>query len=77
MINALQLSQQWITFLNNQPETGMGYWVASVILQDGRRFDRVVIIDGAITQIYGMTQIPFQDGNIASIIITHDKWKFD
>ena len=74
----IELSDKWGEFLRNQPETGMGYWVVSVRLHDGRRFDRVVIVDsGHLTEIFGERAIPFGEEEIAELIVTHDKWDFD
>jgi hypothetical protein len=73
----IALSSKWGDFLREQPETGMGYWVVSVILRNGRRFDRAVIIDsGHLTQIFGLADIPFEESDIAELVVTHDKWDF-
>jgi len=73
----LALSRKWIEFLVGQPETGMGYYVTSVILHNGKRYDRVVIVDsGHITCVKGYQDIPFRDEDIKEIIVTHDKWDF-
>jgi len=55
----------------------MGYQVASVILKDGRRFDQVVIVEGTISQIKDINDIPFSEDEIADIVVTHDKWDFN
>jgi len=55
----------------------MGYQVASVILKDGRRFDQVVIVEGRITRMKGIKNIPFSEDEIADIVVTHDKWDFN
>ena len=56
----------------------MGYQIASIILQDGRRFNQVVIVEGNITRIKGMMRdMPFSEREIADIIVTHDKWDFN
>ncbi len=73
----IELSQKWLKELIDQPETGMGYQVVSVILKDGRRFDQVVIVEGRMTQIRGLNNIPFTEEQIADIILTHDKWNFN
>jgi hypothetical protein len=39
----LQLSDKWGPKLVSQPETGMSYQVASIILKDGTRYDQVLI----------------------------------
>lgn len=73
----LELSTKWGDFLREQYETGMGYWVVSVVLRNGRRFDRAVIIDsGHLTQIFGLADIPFEEKDIAELVVTHDKWDF-
>lgn len=73
----VKLADRWVEFLTNQPETGMGYWVVTAVLRDGRRFDRVVIVGDLVTQIYGRGDIPFEEQDIAEIIVTHDKWQFN
>ena len=60
-----------------QGETGMGYQVVSVILQDGRKFDQVVIVSEYITKVRGYKDIPFQESDIIEIKVTHDKWDWD
>jgi len=59
--------------LRMKPETGMGYQIVSVILADGRRFDRVILVEGRITEIKGVLGIPFSSGDILEIIVTHEK----
>jgi hypothetical protein len=71
------LSAKWISELANKPETGMGYQVVSVILQDGRRFDQTAVVEGIIAEIRGLGEIPFTEDQIAQIIVTHDKWDFN
>lgn len=73
----LQLSDKWGPRLVLQPETGMGYQIASVILKDGSRYDQVVIESGLITRIRGLEKIPFKEDDIAQIVVTHDKWNFN
>lgn len=73
----LALSAKWAPKLVAQPETGMEYQIASVILKDGRRFDQVVIVGGYLTRVKGMKEIPFSEDEIADIVVTHDKWDFN
>jgi len=73
----IELSAKWIAKLASEPETGMGYQVISVILRDGRRFDQVVVVEGKITEIRGLSDIPFTENQINQIILTHDKWNFN
>ena len=51
----------------------MGYQIATVFLQDGRRFEQVLIDGNVITKIKGLPQIPFAEAEIADIVVTHDK----
>ena len=70
----ISLSTQWAEFFKRQPETGMGYYVVSIVLRDGRRFDQGVVVDGRLTQIRGLGQIPFSEADIDHFVVTHDKW---
>lgn len=72
----IELPPNWIKWLVQQPETGMGYHVVTVILKDGRSFERVVVDSGYITRIYGLDGIPFKVEDIENLIVTHDKWDF-
>lgn len=72
----LQLSDKWGPVLVAQPETGMGYQVASITLKDGSRYDQALIEAGYITRIRGRNDIPFNEDQIAEIVVTHDKWNF-
>ena len=71
----IRLSDKWATYLVNQPETGMDYCVASVILKNGTRYNQVLIVHCTLlTQIRTYFEIPFREEDIAEIIVTHDKW---
>lgn len=64
----IPLNEFWKAQLMNQPETGMGYQVASIRLVDGRSFEDVLIVDGAIYEVGGTSEIPFSSADeIASI----------
>ena len=69
----LSLSDKWAPVLVAQPETGMGYQIASVVLRDGRRFDQVLIVGGVLTEIGGKKEIPFAEQEIVEIQVTHGK----
>ena len=73
----ITLSAKWKSELVSKPETGMGYQVVSVILQDGRRFDQAAVVDGVISEIRGLGRIPFTEDQIAQIILTNEKWDFN
>jgi hypothetical protein len=70
----IQLSKKWAPILLAQGETGMDYYVVSVILRDGRKFDQVIIVSNYITKVRGHKDIPFQESDIMDIKVTHDKW---
>ena len=73
----VELSKKWLDYLKSQQETGMGYYVVSVQLLDGRVYDQAVVVDsGHITQIKDHTDIPFSESDIAAMRVTHDKWNF-
>ena len=73
----MTLPDEWRDYLVSEPETGMGYWVVSVRLRDGRQVDRVVINSGYITQVFGYKELPFEPAEISELWVTHDKWKFN
>ena len=72
----IELPKQWFSILLNEQETGMGYYITTIALINGERFDRVVIDSGFITKVYGYETIPFNPKEISKIIVTHDKWDF-
>ncbi|HZZ29319.1 MAG TPA: hypothetical protein VFE46_15080 [Pirellulales bacterium] len=69
----LALSNKWAPVLLSEPETGMNFQVTSVYLTDGRKFDQVVIAGGYITKIGESTDIPFQEEEIAKIVVNHGR----
>jgi len=77
-IQIVKLPKNFIENLINQPETGMGYQIANIILHNGDQYNQVVILEcSMITQIRGLDYIPFSTNDIKEIIITHEKWKFN
>jgi len=72
----LQLSKKWVDRIIPQGETGMGYHIATIVLKNGKKYNQAVIDSGFITRIRGMSDIPFVEDDIESIIVTHDKWDF-
>jgi len=78
VIPGLQLPAKFCQELVTQPETGMGYQIATVILNDGRQYRQAVILEcHMITSIRGINTVPFSSGDIAQIILTHEKWDFN
>lgn len=76
-MNFVPIPSEWVDYLKQQGETGMGYQVVSVTLKDGRNFRQVVASEGFFTKVRGFKGIPFtaQDA-IASVKVTHRRWKF-
>jgi hypothetical protein len=54
-------------------ETAMGFVIVSVILRDGRRFDRLCVAWDTIVGIPDVTEPPFEDDEIADLIVIHDR----
>ena len=69
----LALSDKWASVLTSQPETGMGYQITTIYLKNGKQFDGVVIVGGLITRIGDDGDIPFEEGEIADIVVNHGK----
>lgn len=73
----INLSEKWARELATKPETGMGYQIVSITLANGQKFDQVAVVEGRITEIRGLREIPFTEEQIAQITLTHDKWDFN
>ena len=71
----ITLSTSWAQELVSQPETGMGYQIASIYLKNGQRYDQVMAVEGRITSIKDDHNIPFTEADIERIVVTHNKWK--
>jgi hypothetical protein len=72
----LRLSERWAPILDAQPETGMGYQIATIVLRNGQKFRQALIDSGYVIKIRGISGIPFEDSDIAEILVTHEKWDF-
>lgn len=69
---------EWVEYLRQQPETGMGYQVVAVFLGDGRTFNQVVAEEGYFTQVRGCSEMPFSvHDEIRSVKVTHKRWNFN
>lgn len=73
----IQLSEKWSKRLLEEPETGMGYQIVSVILRNGKKYDQVIVDSGYITRVHGFREIPFNEEEIEQMIVTHEKWNFN
>jgi hypothetical protein len=65
----LELSEKWGPRLTSQPESGMGYWIVTVKLKDGREFRHATIVGGVITRIRDQEGIPFTEGEISDLVV--------
>ena len=73
-IHSRQLPSKFVEILRNEPESGMGYQIVTVVTTGGRRYDRVMIVDGTdIASVDGQSEIPFDANEVERIIVTHDK----
>jgi hypothetical protein len=73
---AVSVPSEWLDYLAHEPETGMGYQVVEVKLKDGRFFPQVVAGGGCFTTVRGFRQIPFTEGDVASVRVNHKRWNF-
>jgi len=71
----LPLPPKWVSYLRDQPESGMTYQMLTVSLHDGRSFERVPHVAGRIDLkgIEGFWKVPFEANEIANIVVTHDR----
>lgn len=69
--SGLRLGDRWGPLLAGESETGMGYQVVSILLEDGRRFDNVTIAGGVVSNLGAGNPIPFAEHDIAQILVTH------
>jgi len=70
------IPQACLDHLKRGGETGAGYQVISVTLQDGRCFDQVVASEGCIIEVRGYKEIPFTPGEVLSVSVNHKDWNF-
>ena len=65
-----------VDHLKRAKETGIGYLVVSVELNDGRFFEQVVVSEGFIIEVRGYKEIPFAPDDVASVSVNHKRWNF-
>ena len=65
-----------VDHLKRAGETGIGYQVVSVELQDGRKFDQVVTSEGHIIEVRGYKEIPFSAEEVSFVSVNHKLWNF-
>jgi hypothetical protein len=71
----LMLPMRWVAFLSDQPESGMSYQMLTIVLRDGRLFERVPYVAGSIdlAGAEGFWKVPFEGSDIVNIVVTHDR----
>lgn len=71
----MELPSKWVASLRDQPESGMAYQMLTVVLIDGRRFERVPYVAGQIdlNGIEGFWKVPFEGTDISDVVVTHDR----
>ena len=71
---AFEFSGKWKEKVRALPESGMGYTVVRVTMNDGQVFEQAVINCGFLSRVRGLADIPFQEQDIAAIVPTHERW---
>ena len=67
-------NKRFADYFRSQPETGMGYWIATIHLKDGRVFPQAAIVGGTVACIRNQETISFKEEEIDRFDVTHDKW---
>ncbi len=68
-----ELPQKWIDYLRKQPESGMGYQIATATLRDGRKFEVAVTDSHIVGAVRGYSDIPFDPEEVAGIDVIPDR----
>lgn len=63
--------------LKTSPETGMGYFVGNIILNNGECIKQVAVVDGKIVKAKDYYEFNFKKDDIKDFILTHEKWNFN
>lgn len=63
-------------YLASKPETGMGYQVVNLILDDGTKIEDVAILQSALIGEVKGGDPGISPERIANVELTHRKWKF-
>jgi len=66
----MKLSQKWIEYLSNKPESGMGYQSAKIILKNGREYDANILNCSVVLSVDGVIgDCPFSEEQIDAITV--------
>jgi hypothetical protein len=76
MKRLVRIPSGFVDHLKRAGETGIGYQVVAVELQDGRKFDQVVTSEGCVIEVRGFKDIPFAPEEVASVNVNHKNWNF-
>lgn len=70
-----ELPPRWAAYLRDQPESGMTYHMLTLVLSDGRRFERVPYCAGYVdlSGLLGFGKMPFEPSDIVEVVVTHDR----
>ena len=66
--------RRFVRYFKDQPETGMGYWIATAHLKDGRIFKQVLVESGDVTKVRGSPGVPFDEADVDRFVVSHHKW---
>ena len=69
------IEKRFADYFRYQSGTGMGYWIVTAHLKDGRVFKQVMVDSGYLAKVRGYQDIPFLEGDVDHFVVTHDKWK--
>ncbi len=61
MENSIQLPENIVKHLSNLPEQGMGYQIVNVILKNGRKLKRKVVLNSSILKVDKKEKISSED----------------
>src|SRR5262249_48944485 len=70
------ISPETLNMLKLERETGPGYHVVSVELNDGKLFEQVVISAGCVIAVRGQQEVPFRPDEIRNVTVNHRVWNF-
>jgi len=61
MENKLKLNDEYIDYLSNQPEQGMGYQIVDITLKNGRVLNDRIVINSSYLKLNDSEQINLDD----------------
>ena len=68
---------KWKETVRALGETGMGYTVVKITLDDGTIYPQAVICGACLSRVRGNSNIPFTEDDIASIKKTDERWDWN